>query len=128
MRSAGPLRRSTATRLRPGLAAILLGLAQLHMDYGYAASETRFWNLTSGTVKDFRLAPSGSGAFGANQCANDKDGTVDHDERLPITGVAPGRYDARITYTTGKTCFARGIEVKTGKVFSIDDHDLKDCK
>jgi hypothetical protein len=93
-----------------------------------AASQTRFWNLTSGTISEFRLAPAGSSAFGANQCANDKDGTVDHDERLVIVGVASGRYDAKITYVTGEACFARNLKVKDGKVFSIDDHDLKDCK
>jgi hypothetical protein len=93
-----------------------------------AASQTRFWNLTSGTITEFRLAPAGSNAFGENQCGNDKDGSVDHDERLPILGVGPGRYDAKITYKTGRICLARNIEVKTGKIFSIDDHDLKDCK
>ena len=117
-------------RLRRALRVALFGtlavLPQAHD--GRAASQTRLWNLTSGTIKEFRLAPAGSTAFGPNQCANDKDGTVDHDERLPIVGVSTGRYDAKITYTTGRGCFARAIEVKQGKVFSIDDHDLKDCK
>ena len=30
-----------------------------------------------------------------NQCKNDKDGTVDSDERLRITGVNTGTYDIR---------------------------------
>jgi hypothetical protein len=123
--------RSRATaRTGRQIGMVLLGgfTAMLLVDDGRAASQTRFWNLTSGTIREFRLAPSGGKAFGANQCANDKDGTVDHDERLPIVGVAPGRYDAKITYATGRTCFARDFEVKDGKVFSLDDHDLKDCK
>ena len=93
-----------------------------------AASGTRLWNLTSGTIKEFRLAAAGTTNFGKNQCENDKDGTVDHDERLPITGVASGRYDAKVVYVSGKTCVARDLDIKEGKVFQIDDHDLKDCK
>jgi hypothetical protein len=93
-----------------------------------AASATRLWNLTSGTIKEFRLAAAGTTNFGKNQCENDKDGTVDHDERLPIIGVASGRYDAKIVYVSGKTCTARDLEIKEGKVFQIDDHDLKGCK
>ena len=38
-----------------------------------AASRTRFWNLTTGTIKEFRLAPAGSASFGKNQCENDPD-------------------------------------------------------
>ena len=93
-----------------------------------AASRTRFWNLTTGTIKEFRLASAGSTSFGKNQCENDPDKSVDHDERLDVTGVASGRYDAKIVYASGKACMARGIEVKEGKVFSLEDHDLVDCK
>jgi len=115
--------------LGPWIGFALSGFfAVLGADHGHAANQTRFWNLTSGTIREFRLAPAGSGVFGANQCSNDKDGTVDHDERLVIIGVPAGRYDAKIAYATGRTCFARDFEVKLGKVFSIDDHDLKDCK
>jgi len=125
-----PITLRDANRLRRALCVAAFGtLAMLSQtDDGRAANQARLWNLTSGTIKDFRLAPAGSTAFGPNQCANDKDGTVDHDERLPIIGVTSGRYDAKITYTTGRACFARDIEVKEGKIFSIDDHDLKDCK
>jgi len=56
-----------------------------------AEKPIRFWNLTSATVTELRLAPAGSQNFGPDQCKNDKDGSVDHDERRPITGVTPGR-------------------------------------
>jgi len=107
-----------------------LALVALTMAAGpaNAASRTRFWNLTTGTIKEFRLAPVGSTSFGKNQCENDSDKSVDHDERLDVTGVASGRYDATIVYASGKACMARGVEVKEGKVFSLDDHDLTDCK
>jgi len=88
---------------------------------------TRFWNLTHSTVKEFQLAPAGTTAWGENQCKNDKDGAVDFDERLPVIGVASGRYDARIKDASGRVCFARNIAIEAGKVFSIDEKDLVDC-
>ncbi|MFI5013510.1 MAG: hypothetical protein ACHQAY_14300 [Hyphomicrobiales bacterium] len=112
--------------LRRGLSCLFATV--LFLGDASAAGRIRFWNLTTGTIKEFRLAPAGTTEFGKNQCENDKDGTVDHDERLPILGVGPGRYDAKIVYTTGKACMARDIEVKDGKVFALEDRDLRDCK
>ncbi|HML14576.1 MAG TPA: hypothetical protein VK456_14815 [Xanthobacteraceae bacterium] len=87
----------------------------------------RFWNLTSDTIVDFRTAPAGTGDFGPNQCANDRDGAVDHDERLRITGIAPGRYDAKLTFKDGRVCTVRNIEIRDGAVFAIEDKDLTEC-
>jgi hypothetical protein len=87
----------------------------------------RFWNLTSETIVELRMAPTGSEAWGSNQCANDRDGTVDHDERLRITGIAPGRYDLKVAFKDGRICTVRNIEVKDGGVFSIEDKNLTDC-
>jgi hypothetical protein len=87
----------------------------------------RFWNLTSETIAELRMAPTGTDAWGANQCANDRDGTVDHDERLRITGIAPGRYDLKVGFKDGRICTVRNIEVKDGGIFSIDDKSLTDC-
>jgi hypothetical protein len=88
---------------------------------------TRFWNLTQDTISEFYLAPAGTTQFGPNQCKNDKDGTVDHDERLRITGVAPGLYDAKFTDVKGRTCVVRNIQIETGKIFSIEESELKAC-
>jgi hypothetical protein len=87
----------------------------------------RLWNLTSSTISGFQLSPAGKDAWGPNQTLNDKDKEVDHDERLRITGVEPGRYDAKVGYRGSKHCFVRGIEIKADAVFSIADKDLKDC-
>jgi hypothetical protein len=87
----------------------------------------RLWNLTSKTMAHFSLSPAGKNAYGANQCANDRDGTVDHDERLKITGVAPGRYDAKIGYVDGRICFARGLTLADNEVFSVEDSQLTGC-
>jgi hypothetical protein len=87
----------------------------------------RFWNLTSSTVAKLQLSPAGKEAWGPDQCRNDPDGTVDHDERLRITGIGPGRYDVRLAYKDGRACTVRNVEVKDGAVFSIQDKDLTDC-
>lgn len=107
---------------------ILLGVAAIIFAGAAAAKDTRFWNLTSSTVKSLELAPAGTSAFGPNQCANDPDGAVDHDERLKIIGVAAGIYDLRIALADGRTCLAKAVEIKTGKPFSVEDGDLVDCK
>lgn len=87
----------------------------------------RLWNLTTATVSGFELSPAGKNAWGPNQTLNDKDKEVDHDERLRITGVEPGTYDAKVSYRDARQCFVRGIEIKADAVFSIADKDLKDC-
>ena len=87
----------------------------------------RFWNLTASTISGFELSPAGKNDWGPNQTLNDKDKEVDHDERLRITGVEPGRYDAKIVYPDAKQCIVRDIEIKAEAVFSIADKDLKDC-
>jgi hypothetical protein len=91
------------------------------------AKDTRFWNLTSSTVKSLELAPTGTTAFGPNQCANDPDGAVDHDERVNVTGVATGAYDARLTFADGRACMAKAVRIETGMPFSIEDKDLVGC-
>jgi len=87
----------------------------------------RLWNLTTATISGFQLSPAGKNEWGPNQTLNDKDKEVDHDERLRITGVEPGRYDANVTYPDAKQCIVRDIDIKADAVFSIADKDLKDC-
>ena len=88
---------------------------------------TRFWNLTRHTISELYLAPAGTTDFGPNQCKNDKDGTVDADERLRITGVPAGTYDAKLKDVTGRTCLVRNIKVEAGEIFSIEEKELTSC-
>jgi hypothetical protein len=88
---------------------------------------TRFWNLTHGRISEFYLAVPGTTNWGPNQAKNDKDGVVDPDERLRITGVQSGSYDAKLTDLAGRTCMARGIKVEVGQIFSIEEKDLTGC-
>jgi hypothetical protein len=87
----------------------------------------RFWNLTTATISGLQLSPTGKDSWGPNQTLNDKDREVDHDERLRITGVEPGRYDAKISYRDKRQCVVRDIDIKADSVFSIADKDLTDC-
>jgi hypothetical protein len=107
--------------------AILLGVAAILLAQPATAKDTRFWNLTASTVKSIELAPTGTSAFGPNQTMNDPDGAVDHDERLKVTGVKNGAYDARLKLADGRICMAKGVQIETGKVFTIEDKELVGC-
>jgi hypothetical protein len=91
------------------------------------AKDTRFWNLTANTITSLQLSPAGKNDWGRNQADNDRDHTVDHDERLKITDTVPGMYDVKFVDKSGRTCVVPNIEVKTGAVFSIEEKNLKDC-
>jgi len=82
-----------------------------------AGKGIRLWNLTTSTITGFQLFAAGQNAWGPNQTLNDKDKEVDHDERLRITGVEPGHYDAKVGYAGAKQCVVRDIEIKADAVF-----------
>ena len=110
----------------------VLALIALLMLAGEAAAQTkgkgiRLWNLTTETISGFQLSPAGKTDWGPNQCLNDKDKEVDHDERLRITGIEPGRYDAKVSYPNARQCVVRDIEIRADAVFSIADKALRDC-
>ena len=109
------------------LVSALLALAAVSSVAAAESRPTRFWNLTRHVVSEFYLAPAGTTNWGPNQCKNDKDGTVDPDERLRITGVTPGTYDAKLADVSGRTCLVRSIEIKAGEIFSIEEKELTDC-
>jgi hypothetical protein len=100
-------------------AALLAGQA--------SAKDTRFWNLTSSSVTSLELAPAGTTSFGPNQCLNDPDGAVDHDERVKVTDVTTGSYDARLKLADGRTCLAKAVRIESGHPFAIEDKDLVGC-
>ncbi len=105
-------------------AALLLTFA-----VGNAGERMRFWNLTTVTIQELYLAPTGTTQWSKNQCANDRDGTVDADERLTITGITPGHYDVKLKDKKGRSCIVKNVEVVAGKpyAFSVSDKDLTDC-
>jgi len=92
-----------------------------------AETITKFWNLTRNTVDALQLAPAGSSDFGPNLCLADPDKSVDYDERLKISGLSSGIYDARIHDVAGRTCRAKNVRVEAGKIFSISEKELNGC-
>jgi hypothetical protein len=94
---------------------------------GASAKDTQFWNLTAHAITAFQVSPAGKNEWGADQTANDSDHSVDHDERLKITGVKSGVYDVKFTDKIGRSCIVKDIAVKEGAVFSIDENKVKDC-
>ena len=112
--------------------ASIVAVALMLMVAGAEAQTTkrsgmRFWNLTLYTLTSLQFSPPGQNAWGRNQCENDDDKTVDHNERLRITGLTAGRYDARIIDKIGRTCIVKDVEVKDG-VFSIEEKQLTNCQ
>jgi hypothetical protein len=113
--------------------SLLLAVVMVFVLAGSAASAQdrrgiRFWNLTLYTVTHFQMSPVGQDNWGSDQCQNDRDGTVDHDERLRITGVEPGHYDVKLADRIGRVCIVRDVEVKAGAVFAIEEKQLTDCR
>src|SRR3954469_5543475 len=105
-------------------------IALLLMVAGAQAAERRgmrFWNLTLYTLTSLQFSPPDQGKGGPNQCLNDDDKTVDHDERLRITGLAAGRYDAKLIDRTGRTCIVRNVDGKEG-VFAIEKTQMTNCE
>jgi hypothetical protein len=94
---------------------------------GASAKDTRFWNLTANTITSLQLSPPGKNEWGRNQADNDRDHTVDHDERLKITDTEAGIYDVRFVDKSGRVCVVPNVQVKTGAIFTIEEKDLKGC-
>ncbi len=109
------------TSMRLALAG---GLVLVAVGPVWAAKPTRFWNLTDNTITGFSLAPAGSDAFGPDQTKSDKDGSVDHDERLKIMNVPTGTYDAKLVDSKGRKCTVKNLAIKEGEVFSIEEKQL----
>jgi hypothetical protein len=91
------------------------------------AKDTQFWNLTADTITSLQFSPPGKNEWGRNQADNDRDHTVDHDERLKITDTPAGVYDVKFVDKGGRTCVVPNVQVKTGAIFTIEERDLKGC-
>src|SRR5947199_5931802 len=94
---------------------------------GAAAKDSQFWNLTANTITSLQLSPPGKNEWGRNQADNDRDHTVDHDERLKITDTAAGVYDVKFVDRSGRTCVVPNVQVKMGAIFTIEAKELKGC-
>jgi len=87
----------------------------------------RFLNRTGQTVVKMQLAAVGSKTWGGDQCKNDDEGEVDHNERMTLAGVKSGHYDIRLADKNGRVCIAKNVDLKEGAQFVVRDTDLTDC-
>jgi hypothetical protein len=107
--------------------AVLAAFILAFIPGGASAKDTQFWNLTADTITSLQLSPPGKNEWGRNQADNDRDHTVDHDERLKITDTPAGVYDVKFVDKGGRTCVVPNVQVKTGAIFTIEEKDLKGC-
>src|SRR5579863_250214 len=96
--------------------AALIGLTMAALTSAAVAKTTQVWNLTANTITSLQLSPAGKNEWGPDQTVNDPDHTVDHDERLKITGAPPGVYDVKFADKTGRICIVGGVEIKQGAI------------
>lgn len=108
-------------------AAILTILVLTLIPAGASAKDTQFWNLTVNTITSLQLSPPGKNEWGRNQTDNDRDRTVDHDERLKITDTAAGTYDVKFVDQSGRTCIVPNVEIRQAAIFAIEEKQLKGC-
>ncbi len=76
--------------------AVLTAFILAFIPAGASAKDTQFWNLTADTITSLQLSPPGKNEWGRNQADNDRDHTVDHDERLKITDTRRRRLRCQI--------------------------------
>jgi hypothetical protein len=107
----------------PSLLAFMLALVAADA----FAKDTQFWNLTANTITSLQLSSPGKNEWGRNQADNDRDHTVDHDERLKITDTEAGIYDVRFTDKSGRTCVVPNVQIKAGAIFMIEEKQLTGC-
>ena len=105
-----------------------LAAATLLVTTGAAmAKEPIVWNLTVNRIDSLKVSPPGKNEWGAEQTLNDKDHSVDPDERLKITGLADGVYDVKFIDARKRTCIVLNVALAANKITSIDEKELKGC-
>ena len=109
---------------------VLLVLAILCLPVITSAAERFFaYNLTTSTeFTGLWLAPAGTENWGQNRALNDKDHSLDVTERLPITGLEPGKFDVRLQDRKGRICVKRSVDLGHDHSFDIRDDDLAGCR
>ena len=85
-------------------------------------------NRVGETIVKLQFAPAGSTKWGPDQCQYEEDKSVEHNEKVPLHGVAPGRYDVRFTDLKGRSCTVKNLDVKEGALTVIRENELpQDC-
>jgi hypothetical protein len=87
-----------------------------------------FLNRVGETIVKLQLAPAGTTKWGPDQCQYEDDKSVEHNEKIPLHDVTPGRYDVRFTDLKGRSCTVKNLDVKEGALTVIRENELPpDC-
>jgi hypothetical protein len=106
---------------------LLLSLALLFASSSAFAVEGNsllFLNRVGETIVHLQLAPAGTTKWGPDQCQYEDDKSVENNEKVPLTGVTPGRYDIRFTDLKGRACTVRNLDVKLGALVVLRENEL----
>lgn len=115
--------------MRTVLIACTLGVMLVRSGAVSAADRFVAYNLTTSTdFKGLYLAPAGTRDWSHNQVLNDKDRIWDASERLRLTGVSRGRFDARLVDEKGRECRLNNIDLTKDLTFAVHDSDLASCR
>ena len=75
-----------------------------------------------------QFAPAGTTKWGTDQCQYEDDKQVEHNEKIPLQGVSPGRYDVRFNDVRGRSCTVKNLDVKAGALVVIREAELpREC-
>jgi hypothetical protein len=96
-----------------------------------AAAEVKyplFLNRAGETIVKLQFARAGTTKWGPDQCQHEEDKGVEHNEKVPLPDVSPGRYDVRFTDLKGRICTVKNLDVKEGALTVIRESELPpDC-
>jgi hypothetical protein len=83
-----------------------------------------FLNRAGETMVKLQFAPAGTTKWGADQTQYEDDKQVEHNEKIPLQGVTPGRYDVRFTDIKGRSCTVKNLDVTPGTLLVIRQAEL----
>jgi hypothetical protein len=83
-----------------------------------------FLNRVGESIVKLQLAPAGTTKWGPDQCQYEDDKSVENNEKIPLKGTAPGRYDIRFTDLKGRSCTVKNLEVKAGALVVLREKEL----
>jgi hypothetical protein len=83
-----------------------------------------FLNRAGETMVKLQFSPAGAAKWGADQTQYEDDKQIEHNEKITLRDVKPGRYDVRFTDIKGRNCTVRNLDVKPGTLVVIREAEL----
>jgi hypothetical protein len=83
-----------------------------------------FLNRAGETMVKLQFAPAGTTKWGSDQTQYEDDKQVEHNEKITLRDVTPGRYDVRFTDIKGRSCTVKNLDLKPGTLVVIRQAEL----